>query len=260
MLYQLIQFNSFYLVSSSLFSKGLLFYNDLFVGLQNILSSFLDSNLWYYYLFLIFIISILLTILLFILITHTQKGYSVKMNNLPNNENSKKRKRKSENGDSGDSGSPNESKPKVFFPKEDEETNSYRHYMVKYDSYVRDEISFDPLGTRKQVEDTFPSLYSEYKKYKAFNPELEWGKLTDIYYCTWNKRPFGSYKYSGDDQGFAAVFEYMERRKALVESGRIKGNLPMASSMCKKAWGNIDFTTYEKYIKIIENVANKIGK
>jgi hypothetical protein len=95
------------------------------------------------------------------------------MNNLPNNENSKKRKRKSENGDSGDSGSPNESKPKVFFPKEDEETNSYRHYMVKYDSYVRDEISFDPLGTRKQVEDTFPSLYSEYKKYKAFNPELE---------------------------------------------------------------------------------------
>jgi hypothetical protein len=52
----------------------------------------------------------------------------------------------------------------------------------------------------------------------------------------------------------------MGRRKALVESGRIKGNLPMASSMCKKAWGNIDFATYEKYIKIIDNVANKIGK
>nr|AFD95942.1 hypothetical protein NFIA_m0390 [Aspergillus fischeri] len=257
MYYQSIQFNPFHLVSPSLFSKGLLFYNDLFVGLQNILSSFIDSNLWYYYLFLIFIFSILLTILLFILVIQTQKGYSVKMNNLPKNENSKKRKRKSENGDSG---SPKESKPKLFFPKEDEDTNSYRHYMVKYDSYVRDEISFDPIGTRKQVEDTFPSLYSEYKKHKVNNPDLEWGKLTDIYYCTWNKRPFGSYKYSGDDQGFAAVFEYMERRKALVESGRVKGNLPMASSMCKKAWGNIDFTTYEKYIKIIDNVANKIGK
>ncbi len=258
MVYQSIQFNPFQLVSPSpwpLFTKSLLFYKDLFIGLQNILSSFINNNLWYCYILLIFIFSILLTILLFILVIDRQKGYSVKMNNLPNNENSKKRKSGNE-----DSSSPKENKPKLFFPKEDEDTNSYRHYMVKYDSYVRNEVSFDPIGTRKQVEDTFPSLYSEYKKYKVNNPDLEWGKLTDIYYCTWNKRPFGSYKYSGDDEGFAAVFEYMERRKVLIESGRVKGNLSMASSMCKKAWGNIDFTTYEKYIKIIDNVVNKIGK
>lgn len=280
MVYQSIQFNPFYLVSPGsypLFTNISLFFDNLFIGLQNILSSFINNNLWYCYILLIFIFSILLIILLFILVIDRQKGYSVKMNNLPNNDNSKKRKRKSENGNSrkkgkgksgnGDSDSPDKdgdkpkpiTKPKLFLPKKDEETQAYECYMKKYDtSNKKNELS--PIGTRKQVKDTFPSLYSEYKKHKPNNPDLEWGKLTDIYYCTWNKRPFGSYKYSGDDEGFAAVFEYMERRKVLIESGRVKGNLSMASSMCKKAWGNIDFTTYEKYIKIIDNVANKIGK
>jgi cobalamin biosynthesis protein CobT len=115
------------------------------------------------------------------------------MNNLPKNENSKKRKRKSEtgnskkkgksgNGDSdspdknenGDSDSPdkNKNKAKVFFPHQDEETKSFRYYMEKYDTCVR-KNELCPRGTRKEVEDRFHSLYSEYKKWKPFNPELE---------------------------------------------------------------------------------------
>ena len=103
MVYQSIQFNPFYLVSPGsypLFTNISLFFDNLFIGLQNILSSFINNNLWYCYILLIFIFSILLIILLFILVIDRQKGYSVKMNNLPNNDNSKKRKRKSENGNS----------------------------------------------------------------------------------------------------------------------------------------------------------------
>ncbi|BCS58839.1 hypothetical protein Aspvir_mt0036 (mitochondrion) [Aspergillus viridinutans] len=253
------QNNPFHFVSPSpwpSFDNVPLFFNDIFVGLQNILSSFIVNNLWYCYLFLIFIFSILLTILLFILVSHAQKGYSVKMNNLPNNENSKKRKSENENENSrkkrksenGDSGSPNESKLKLFFSKEDEETNSYRRYMVKYETY-RIKNKFDPRGTEEQVKDTFSSLYSEYKKYKGNNPELEWEKLTDIYYCTWNKLPFGCKIYSDTDQSFAAAFKNLKI-----------GRQPMSSALWKKAMKDVDYTTFEKYIKIIDNVVNKIGK
>lgn len=245
------------------FNNVSLFFNDIFVGSQNISFSFLLNNLWYCYLFLIF--SILLTILLFILVSHAQKGYSVKMNNLPNNENSKKRKSGNENENSrkkgksgnGDSGSPNERKFKLFFPEEDEETKLYRRYMIKYDRYLREE-KFDPIGTRKQVEDTFPSLYSEYKKSKVYNPELEWEKLTDIYYCTWNKRPFGSKIYSDNNAGFAAAFDYLKIKKPVIEKGDSKADLlRVSNALWKSASKNVEFTTFEKYIKIIDNVVNK---
>lgn len=267
-IYNLSQNNPFHLVSTSpwpLFSNVSLFFDDIFVGSQNILSNFIVNNLWYCYLFLIFIFSILLTTLLFILVSHTQKGYSVKMNNLPKNENSKKRKSGNENENSrkkgksenGDSGSPNERKFKVYFPQEDEETKSYRRYMVKYDRYIR-ENQFDPRGTRKQVEDTFPSLYSEYKKYKVYNPELNWEKLTEIFYCTWNKKPYGSKIYADSDAGFAAAFDYLKVKKPVIEKGDSKADLlRVSSSLWKTALKNVDFTTYEKYIKIIDNVVNK---
>nr|BCT22251.1 hypothetical protein ALT_mt0037 [Aspergillus lentulus] len=237
--------------------------NNLIIGLQNILSSFIDSNLWYCY--LIFIFSILLTILLFILIIHAQKGYSVKMNNLPNNENSKKRKRKSEtgnsrkkakseNGDSGDSGSPdkNENKPKFFFPKEDEETKSYRCYMEKYDTCVR-KNELCPRGTRKDVQDTFPSLYSEYKKYKPFNPDLEWENLTEVYFSTWDRQAFGLKRYADTDIGFMKAFDYMEDKKWWIITKHSKGKVIEASPLWKRAMAN-DFTTFKKYIEILDNL------
>lgn len=258
MVYQSIQFNPFYLVSPGsypLFTNISLFFDNLFIGLQNILSSFINNNLWYCYILLIFIFSILLTILLFILVIDRQKGYSVKMNNLPNNENSKKRKSGNE-----DSSSPKENKPKLFFPKEDEDTNSYRHYMVKYDSYVRNEVSFDPIGTRKQVEDTFPSLYSEYKKHKPNNPDLEWEKLTEVFFSTWDRQPFGNRCYADTDRGFEQAWEYMKNKLHWIEMGLSKGKTLEASALWKKALSNVDFTTYEKYIKILDNVVNRRGR
>ena len=60
MVYQSIQFNPFYLVSPGsypLFTNISLFFDNLFIGLQNILSSFINNNLWYCYILLIFIFS-----------------------------------------------------------------------------------------------------------------------------------------------------------------------------------------------------------
>ena len=48
MVYQSIQFNPFYLVSPGsypLFTNISLFFDNLFIGLQNILSSFINNNL-----------------------------------------------------------------------------------------------------------------------------------------------------------------------------------------------------------------------
>jgi hypothetical protein len=48
MLYQSIQLNPFHLLSPSswpLFTSISLFFNNLFIGLQNILSGFIDNNL-----------------------------------------------------------------------------------------------------------------------------------------------------------------------------------------------------------------------
>ena len=280
MVYQSIQFNPFYLVSPGsypLFTNISLFFDNLFIGLQNILSSFINNNLWYCYILLIFIFSILLTILLFILVIDRQKGYSVKMNNLPNNDNSKKRKRKSENGNSrkkgkgksgnGDSDSPDKdgdkpkpiTKPKLFLPKKDEETQAYECYMKKYDtSNKKNELS--PIGTRKQVKDTFPSLYSEYKKHKPNNPDLEWEKLTEVFFSTWDRQPFGNRCYADTDRGFEQAWEYMKNKLHWIEMGLSKGKTLEASALWKKALSNVDFTTYEKYIKILDNVVNRRGR
>nr|AFD95941.1 hypothetical protein NFIA_m0370 [Aspergillus fischeri] len=274
MYYQSIQFNPFQLVSPwpwPVFTSISLFFNNLFVGLQNILSSFINNNLWYCYLFLIFIFSILLAILLFILVIQTQKGYSVKMNNLPKNENSKKRKRKSENGNSrkkgksenGDSGSPdkneNKPKPKVFFPKEDEETQSYKYYMQKYDICVK-KNELCPRGTRKEVEDNFHNLYSEYKKHKPTNPDLDWEKLTEVYYSTWDRQPFGNRRYADTERGFEQAYEYMKNKARLIEMGHSKGKILEASALWKKALGNVEFTTFKKYIEILDIIVNKRGR
>ena len=244
--------------------------NDLFKGIDNIFSSFIVNNL-----FLILIFSILLTILLFILVNHAnaQKGY--KMNNLPD---SKKRKSENENensrkgnfesgdsgsnGDNGDSGS-NKDKPKLFLPKEEDDKNScYRYYMVRYDTSIREKnIKF--LGTRNEVEDTFPSLYSEYKKYKVDNPELDWKKLTDLYYCTWEKYPLGNTRYRVNDEGFKVAFKYLNRKqtdawKEGIMDDYFHNTGPMWRQALRK--NKKDLTTFNKYIEIIENIANKTGR
>ncbi|BCS51514.1 hypothetical protein Asppvi_mt00037 (mitochondrion) [Aspergillus pseudoviridinutans] len=253
-------------LSASSFKHGhLAGFDNMFVGSQNILSSLIVNNLSYCYLFLIFIFSILLTILLFILVTHIQKGYSVKMNNLPKNENSKKRKRKSENenskkkgksgnGDSGDSGSPKKNKFKLlYYSEEDEETKFYNHYMEKYYEWVaEDELC--PRGTINQVEDSFLELYSEYKRHKVYNPELQWEKLTEIYFSTWDKQPFGNKIYADTDRGFEKAFEFMVAKRYWIDTGFKRGKVLEASGLWKKALANVDYTTFEKYINILNNL------
>ena len=225
--------------------------NNLFKGIDNILSSFIVNNL-----FLILIFSILLTILLFILVNHPQKGYSVKMNNLPN----------SNNGNSGSNNGNSDFNwiKSLLFLNEADEHSCLNYYEAKYE-FLTKEKKIEFISTKEQIQDTFPSLYSEYKKSKVNNPELNWKKLTDIYYCTWEKRPLGSWRYEGNDKGFKEAYLYMERKKRAIDRVIIfnktlpKDPFKNTGFLWKQAFdeSNLTTTTFKKYMEILDNITKE---
>jgi len=264
--------------------------NNLFKGIDNILSSNIVNNL-----FLILIFSILLIILLFILVNHPQKGYSVKMNNLPNSNNgnsgsnngnnfpssnngnnfpnSNNGNSGSNNGNSGsnngNSGSNNGNSDfnwieAQLFLNEADENSCLNHYKAKY-KYLTIEKHIEFISTEQQIQDSFPSLYSEYKKSKVYNPELNWRKLTDLSFCTWEKRPLGCWRYAGNDIGYSEAYTYLERKKRAIDRA-ILYNKPLPNDPFRNTgsfWkqtlddSNITTTTFKKYMDILENTTKR---